>query len=300
MENNNKKTVIKIVLKFLSVAFAILFVVSTLGAVAIGGVRDFFQKGQFEEMVNDMDLNKVEFTSNGKTYTASEFVYEAVLNLLPSELKGYTNLINSVFGNSATNAIKQVISIDAVDKLVKESMMDCVDYYLESDAKEAKERIKNGKYVHEEGKEYENVKTPEDAVKIYIRSFIINSIENSSGVTSDEIIVMLSKDTQTKCIAVAVISAILLILCNLGSIFDLLIYFGGSSLAFGIVVTTLQNKFESAQTDKNLIGYQMLKPLVDSFTPNTIAGIVVGIILILAFVGLFIMSRAKAKPLENQ
>ena len=73
----------------------------------------------------------------------------------------------------------------------------------------------------------------------------------------------------------------------------MLFHFGSASLLFGIVVKVLQGKFESSQEDKTLIGYQMLKPLVDSFSPNATAGIIIGILLIAAFFALFIFYKAK-------
>lgn len=133
-----------------------------------------------------------------------------------------------------------------------------------------------------------------------MRSFIINTVENTSGIQSDQIIVLLSKSTANILTAVAVFSAILLILCNLGFLFDLLLHFGGASLLFGIVIKVLQSKFESLNEDKTLIGYQMLKPFVDSFSPNAAAGIIIGILLIAAFFGLFIFYKSKDQKEDVQ
>ncbi len=299
MDEKTKNTLIKIGLKVLSVALTVVFVVSCLGATLISGVRHFFKGGQFETMVSEMKLEEVKFTANGVTYTANDFIYDAVTKILPNYLKGQLGLFNQIFGNAVNQAVEEIITSDSVNKAVKDTMMDCVDYYLESDAKQAKERQKENKTVINTAEDYSSVSTPEEAVKVYVRSFVIRTIENSSGLTSDQIIVLLSNNTKSKCIAVAVISAILLIVCNLSSVFDIILYFGLGSVASGIVIKTLQSKFENAQADKSLIGYQMLKPLIDSFTPNAIAGIVIGVILILAFVGIFLMYRSKATPTET-
>lgn len=296
MKNN---AVLKILLKIISVLLAVVFTASALGAVAITGVRHFFGDGEFRSLVNETDLNEVKFTSNGKTYTASDYIYEAVAEVMPSSVKNYSNILNSLFGNKANLMLKDLISSDTVNSIVKSTMMDCVDYYLNSDVKEAKERLKSEKQVVDNAKAYENVKTVDGAIRIYVRSFIINSIENTSGISSDQIIVLLSKDTANLLIAAAVISAILLIICNLGCIFDLLLHFGGASFAFGVVIKVLQSKFESSQTDKTLIGYQMLKPLVDSFSPNAIAGIIFGVLFIVAFLALLILYKSKDKAQEN-
>lgn len=296
MKNN---AVLKILLKIISVLLAVVFTASALGAVAITGVRHFFGDGEFRSLVNETDLNEVKFTSNGKTYTASDYIYEAVAEVMPSAVKNYSSILNSLFGNKANVMMKDLISSDTVNSIVKSTMMDCVDYYLNSDVKEAKERLKSEKQVVDNAKAYEDVKTVDGAIRIYVRSFIINSIENTSGISSDRIIVLLSKDTANLLIAAAVISAILLIICNLGCIFDLLLHFGGASFAFGVVIKVLQSKFESSQTDKTLIGYQMLKPLVDSFSPNATAGIIFGILFIAAFFALFILYKSKGKAQEN-
>lgn len=293
MGEKTNNLALKIILKVLSVILAAVFVLSALGAVAISGVRHFFSDGEFESMVNEIDLSVVKFTSNGKTYTASDYIYEAVAEVMPSEIKGNSNILSSLFGNTVNYAVKELISSETVDTIVKTTMMDCVDYYLNSDAKEAKERLKSDAQKVDNTQNYENVKTVEEAVRIYVRSFIINTIENTSGISSDRIIVLLSKSTKNLLTAVAVISAILLIICNLSSLFDLLIYFGGSSLIFGIVIKVLQGKFESTQIDKTLIGYRMLKPLVDSFSSNAWAGIILGILLIGAFLALLFIYKSK-------
>lgn len=284
---------LKVLLKILSVFLALVFLISTLGTVAITGVRHFFGDGEFRSLVNETDLNEVKFTSNGKTYTASDYVYEAVAEVMPDSVKNYSGILNSLFGKTANIVVKDLISSDTVNSIIKTTMMDCVDYYLNSDAKEAKERLKSETQVVDNAKAYENVKTVDGAIRVYVRSFIINTIENTSGISSDQIIVLLSENTAKILTAAAVISAVLLILCNLGFLFDLLFHFGSASLLFGIVVKVLQGKFESSQEDKTLIGYQMLKPLVDSFSPNATAGIIIGILLIAAFFALFIFYKAK-------
>lgn len=300
MKQKTNSVALKIVLKILSVVLAVLFVLSTLGAVAVTGVRHFFGDGEFEKTVSETDLNEVKFTSNGKTYTASDYIYEAVTNAMPSAVKNYSNIMNSVFGGNINSAIKEIISSETVDAVVKSAMMECVDYYLNSDAKEAKMRLK-GEIVYDIANPYKEVKTPEEAIRIYVRSFIKNTVENTSGMQSDQIIVLLSKNTANTLTAAAVISAVMIIICNLGCIFDLLLHFGGASLIFGITVKILQGKFESSQTDKTLIGYKMLEPFVDSFSPNAAAGIIIGILLIAAFFGLFMFykSKNKAKETEN-
>lgn len=294
MKQKTENTALKIVLKFVSALLAAVFLISTLGAVAVAGVRRFFGEGEFEEMVDDLDLNEVKFTSNGKTYTASDYIYEAVAEVMPSSVKNYTSILNSLFGNTANLMLKDLISSDTVNSIVKSTMTDCVDYYLNSDVDEAKERLKSETQVVDNAKAYENVKTVDGAIRVYVRSFIINTIENTSGISSDQIIVLLSEKTAKILTAIAVFSAVLLILCNLGCIFDLLLDFGGASLFFGIVIKVLQGKFESSQEDKTLIGYQMLKPLVDSFSPNATVGIIIGILLIVAFFALFIFYKAKS------
>lgn len=295
MNEKKKNPLIKVLLKVLSVAFAVLFTVSVLGSVAVSGVRHFFLDGGFENAVNETDLNEVKFMVNGKTYTASEYVYEAVNDFMPSLISNYAG----VYGQTITNnIIKGVLSSDKINIIVKSTMLDCARYYLESDSKEAQKRLKNNERA-DSTQNYEGVKTTEDAAKIYIRSFIINTVENTTAVNSDKIIILLSTNTKNLLTAVAVISAILLIICNLGCIFDLLLHFGGASLVFGIVIKVLQGKFESAQEDKTLIGYQMLKPLVDSFSSNAAAGIIFGILLIAAFFALFIFYKSKGKTQEN-
>ena len=294
-EKTKNNLILKILLKTVSVVLTVVFLLSALGAVAITGVRHFFGDGEFETMVNETDLNEVQFITGGKTYTASDYIYAAVTEAMPSVVKNYSDLLSSIVGSTVSMSIKELISSDAVNSIVKTTMMDCVDYYLNSDVKEAKERLKEETVVVDNAKIYENVRTPEEAVRIYVRSLIINTVENKSGISSDLIIVMLSKSMANLLIAVAVISAILLIICNLGCLFDLPLHFGAASLAFGVIIKVLQGKFESSQGNKTLIVYQLFHPLVDSFSPNATIGIVCGILLIAVFFVLLFLHKPKDK-----
>lgn len=295
MGEKSNNLILKILLKTVSVVLTVVFLLSTLGAVAITGVRHFLGDGEFETMVNETDLNEVKFTTGGKTYVVSDYIYEAVTEFLPSSVKNFSSILGSLFGNTLNNAIKEIISSDTVNAIVKTTTMECVDYYLNSDVNEAKERLKNDTQAVDDINIYENVKTAEEAVRIYVRSLIINTVENKSGISSDLIIVLLSKNTANLLIFLAFISAIFLVICNLGCLFDLSLHFGAASLAFGVVIKVLQSKFESSQTDKTLIGYQILKPLVDSFSPNATAGIVCGILLIAVFFILLFLHKPKDK-----
>ena len=207
-------SLLKAMLKVLSLFLTVVFLLSTLGAVAITGVRHFFGDGEFRKLVNETDLNAVKFTSNGKTYTASDYVYEAVAELMPSTVKNYSNILDSIFGNMSNRMLKDIISSDTINSIVKSTMMDCVDYYLNSDVKAAKERLNSETQVVDSAKAYENVKTVDGAIRIYVRSFIINTIENTSGISSDQIIVLLSKNTANALTAAAVISGILLVILS--------------------------------------------------------------------------------------
>lgn len=282
MGKKTNSLVLKVLLKIVSVFLTVVFLLSTLGAVAITGVRHFFGGGEFQTLVNETDLNEVKFTTGGKTYTPSDYIYEAVAEAMPSVVKSYSNLLSSIFGSTVNMKLKELISSDTVNSIIKTTVTECVDYYLNSDVKAAKERLKEENVVNN-AKNYENVKTVEQAVKVYVRSYIINTVENKSGVSSDLIIVLLSKNTANLLVVLAFVSAILLIICNLGCIFEIGLHFGASSLAFGVVIKVLQGKFESSQTDKTLIVYRLFHPLVDSFSPNATAGIVCGILLIAVF-----------------
>lgn len=300
MDQKTNSVALKVVLKILSVLLTVIFLLSTLGAVAVTGVRHFFGDGEFEEIVNELDLSEVKFVSNNKTYTAIDYIYEAIAEVMPDSVRNYTSFLQSLFDRNVSKTIKQIISSEKVNSIVKTTMMDCVDYFLNSDAKAARARLKSETQIVDNSANYENVKTVEEAVRVYVRSFIIKTVENTSGFLSDRIIVLLSKDTVNLLTAAAVISAILLIICNLGFLFDLLLHFGSASLLFGIVIKVLQGKFEALNGDKSLIGYQLLKPLVDSFSPNATAGIIIGILLIAAFVGLFMFYKSKNKAKETE
>ena len=131
----------------------------------------------------------------------------------------------------------------------------------------------------------ENADGLEETLSIYARAFVLQGIENVSGMSTDKLIVLLSEQTVTKLIIVAVASIIALVIINIKTIFNNLLYGGAIGLLYGFVIKFAQNKFDEINKGmEDLVGYVFLKPLADAYSPNATTGIIVGIVLIALFV----------------
>ena len=110
--------------------------------------------------------------------------------------------------------------------------------------------------------------------------------------SNDYVIVLLSQQTMTKLVMLSVVFLIILVVINLKTIFDTLLYGGLISFAYAITIKAAQGKFESMNEGmQDLVGYVFLKPLADSYSMNAIIGFLIGIVLIALFAGAYFLFK---------
>lgn len=281
----NKKTVLNILKIFLSAVLCITAVGSALFATALKGVRTYFSSEEFYTGIEDLDLRTVTFTVGGKKVTVSEYVNECAEEYLKDSLPLYF----PIFGT----AVDKVLSSEAVDKAVKEEALECVDFFLQSDREEAEERIENGVKIEDnESLDPLKAQTPIEAVKIYVRAFVLANVEKNIGLSCDQIIVLLSEKTTSNLIILAVAAALLLLLINYRTIFNVLLYSGAGAFIYGITIKALQGKFNGATTgNEELIGFYVLTPLVETFSPKAVCAVIIGAVLIILFVAVYFLFK---------
>lgn len=294
----DKKTV-KLILNILKIVLSIVLVVastvSMLGATLISVARDYLESEEFISQIDSTDLGTVKFMVNDKKVTVNEYVRELVADYLKDKMPSYFP-----FQNYAVDA---VISSQAINTAVKTEVYNLVDYFLNTSVEDAEYRIENNITIqNNEELNVENAKTIEEAISIYARKFVLQSIENVSGMSTDKLIILISEETVSKLITLAVVLMAVLVVINITTIFNNLIYGGMVGLLYGIVIKVAQGKFDEWNAGlEDLVGYVFLKPLADQYSTNATIGIIVGVILVALFVGVYFLFKnfVNKKPEDN-
>lgn len=285
----NKKTTSKIINAFkiiISLILAVCATVSMLGATLINVGRNYINSEEFKTQVNTTDLSEVKFIVKSEKTTVGDYMKESA--------KDYVESKNKYFFSFAQTAVDQILSSEFVNRVVKAEVLYLVDFFVNSDSKEAQKRLDNNIPIDTVLElDPKNAKSVEDAIRIFMRSFVVSSLEKTSQMSSDKFIVFLSQETVTKLVILSVVLLIALIAINYKSILNVLIYGGLSSLLCGIIINIAQNKFDSMNLgNEDLVGYVFLKPLADAYSTNATIGFIAGFILI----GLFIASLFLLSP----
>ena len=290
----NKKTtstifnVFKIIISLILVVCA---TISMLGATLINVGRDYINSEEFKTQVNTTDLSEVKFIVRSEKTTVGDYMKDSAREYIESKSK--------YFFSFAQTAVDQLLSSEFVNRVVKNEVLYLVDFFINSDPKEAQNRLDNNISVDTVLElDPKNAKNIEDAIRIYMRSFVVLSLEKTSKMPSDQFIVFLSQDTVTKLIILSIVLLIALIAINYKSVLNILLYSGFSSLLCGIIIKIAQNKFDEMNFgNEDLVGYVFLKPLADAYSTNATIGFVAGFILIALFIAsLFLFSP---KPEEK-
>lgn len=294
----DKKTV-KLILNILKTVISIILVlastISLLGATLISVARDYLQSEQFAEQIETTDLSTVKFMINGERVTVLEFARDAASDYLEDKMPSFYP-----FGNYAVDAI---VTSELVNATIKSEVYKLLDYFLNTKVEDAEYRIENN-ITLQDNEEFniENAKTPEETISIYARLMVLQTIENTAGMSTDNFIILISEKTVSKLITLAVVLLVALVAINITTIFNNLLYGGVIGLLYGIVIKVAQGKFDQWNAGvEDLVGYVFLKPLADQYSTNATIGIVVGVILVALFVGVYFLFKnfVNKKPEEN-
>lgn len=287
MDKKTATTILNIIRTVVSIILCVAIAGLMLGATLIGVGRDYLASDFFKAQIETTDLSNVKFAVGGEKVTVKDYLLESAKDFIEGQ--------NRFFFSFANDAIEKILSSQLVDNAVKDEVLYLVDFFLNSDAKEAKARIENKTDVSEVLElNPRNADTPENAIRIYLRSFVITNIEKASEMTTDDFIVFLSQGTVTKLIVIAVLLLILVIIINSKAILNNLLYGGIIGMICGSVIKTAQAKFiEINLGSEDLVGYVFLKPLADEYSSNATIGFVAGTILVILFIISMVMFSNK-------
>ena len=285
MDKKTVKRILNILKTVISIILAVASTVSLLGATLISVARDYLQSEQFTEQIETTDLSTVKFMIDGQKVTVLDFARDAASDYIEDKMPSFYP-----FGNYAIDAI---VTPNLVNTVIKTEVYKLVDYFLNTKVEDAEYRIENN-IMLQDNEEFniENAKTTEDALSIYARLMVLQTIENTAGMSTDNFIILISEKTVSKLITLAVVLLVVLVVVNITTIFNNLLYGGMVGLLYGIVIKVSQGKFDEWNKGlEDLVGYVFLKPLADAYSPNATTGIIVGVILIALFVGVYFLFK---------
>lgn len=296
MEKKTVKLILKILKITISVVLCITATVSMLGATLVSVARDYLQSEQFTEQIETTDLSSVKFVVNNSKITVLDFVRAKASDYLENQMP-------SSFFPFGNYAVDKIVTPELVNSVIKTEVYNLLDYFLNTTVEEAEYRIENNITLqNNEEFNVENAQTVDEAISIYARGFVLQSIENVSGMPTDKLIILISEETVSKLITLAVVLMVVLVVINITTIFNLLFYGGFVGLLYGVVIKVAQSKFDQWNAGlEDLVGYVFLKPLADAYSGNAKTGIIVGVVLIALFVGVYFLFKnfVNKKPEDN-
>ena len=289
----------KIVSIILSVVICIALAVSLFCATIISAGKAYLISDKFDAQIESMDLSSLTFIYNGEKVTLDKYVKNYVSKEIEdyvrnNPLSDFTNLLYPFAGTITDLAVDQLLSSDYVNKAVKSQVHSIVDYFIvDADVDDAKERIENG-ITLETNPEFnsDNASSFDDKVNIEVKKAVFQYIEAESGLTTDQIIILISFETVDTLMTICRILGILLILVNIPYLWTALICFGISANIYSAMLYVLEFKFnEKFREMSDLVSYQFLKPIMDTYIPYGEKASLYGTVSIVVAVAIFIIIK---------
>ena len=296
----------KLISVVLSVIISIALIFTSVAAIVLSTGREYLNSSKFDAQVENTDLASLTFIHNGKKITLEDYVKDYVNTNIDDIIidKGgqYYSDLWFPFADALTDfTVDKVFSSEYVNKLVKDEFCEIVDYFLHSSVTEAKERIKNGVTLEQNPQlDPENASKYDEKISAQVKLEVLRFIEEESGRTCDEIIILLSEKTASTFKTISIILGIVLLLLNIKNLLNIFIYLGVVLCGCGGILMYIQNSFETHFEGMNdLITYEFLKPIVESYSQYSEKGIIYGIVCFVIFavltVALYYVKKNKSK-----
>ena len=267
-----KPNIIKIISIILSVVLsvALSFTLVTTTLISVG--RDYFASQEFDYMVDNTDLATMKFVYNGEKITLEKFVKNYVTEKIENHIQNnplsdYTDILFPIFDSITDFTVDKALSSEFIDTTVKTEVHSIIDYFLYSNVNEAKERIENGITLENNvSLNPENATTYEERIKAEVKLAVFKYIEEESGKSCDEIIVLLSEDNISKLKTISVILFALLLIVSIPTFPSSFIFVALSMIIYKFQITSYISNFkERFAGNEDLISYEFIKPLTDIY-----------------------------------
>lgn len=287
MKNSKIIRIVSIILSVvLSVALSFSLVATTL--ISVG--RDYFASQEFDYMVDNTDLATMKFIYNGEKITLEKFVKNYVTEKIEDHIKNnplsdYTNFLFPIFDSITDFTVDKALSSEFINTTVKGEVHSIIDYFIYSDVNEAKERIENGITLENNvALNPENATTYEERIKAEVKLAVFKYIEEESGKSCDEIIVLMSEKNISKLKTISFVLFALLLIVSIPSFPSVFLFTSLSMIIYKIQINSYINDLKGHFAgNEDLISYEFIKPLTDAYMPYADKAQTIGIICFVLF-----------------
>lgn len=300
---DKKRKIFKIFSVVISVIISIVLALSFIATTLIGVSREYFISDEFNDMIDNTDLATLKFVYNGEKITLDKFVKNYVTENIEEYIKNnplsnFTNILFPLADSITDFAVDKALSSEFINTTVKTEVHSIIDYFLYSDVREAKERIKNGVTLENNVKlNPDNAPTFEERVSAEVKIAVFKYIEEETGKSCDEIIVLLSEKTVSDLKTISFVLFALLLIVSIPIFPSIFLFLEFAFIGFkGQIYSCIVDFKEYFAGNEDLISYELIKPLTDAYRPYADRAYDIGMIFIALYVvSLIIMYLVKKK-----
>lgn len=300
---NKKRKILKVISAVLSVALSIALALCLVTTTLLSVGRDYLTSQEFNSMIDSTDLATMKFTYNGEKITLEKFVKDYVTEKIEdyirnNPLSNYTNFLFPLFDSITDFTVDKALSSEYINTTVKGEVHSIIDYFLHSNVNEAKERIENGITLENNvALNPDNAPTYEERIKAEVKIAVFKYIEEETGKSCDEIIVLLSEKNISNLKTISLVLFALLLIVSIPTFPSTFLFLDFVFIGFkGQIYSCIVDFKEHFAGNEDLISYELIKPLTDAYTPYADRAYNIGMIFsALYVVSLIIMYVIKKK-----
>lgn len=300
---NKKQKIFKVISVVLSVALSVALALSLVTTTLLSVGRDYFTSQEFNSMIDSTDLATMKFTYNGEKITLEKFVKDYVTEKIEDYIKNnplsnYTNFLFPIFDSITDFTVDKVLSSDYINTTVKGEIHSIINYFLHSNVDEAKDRIKNGITLENNvSLNPDNATTYEERIKAEVKIAVFKYIEEETGKSCDEIIVLLSEKNISNLKIISFLLFALLLIVSIPTFPGIFLFASLMLINYKAQIYSTVNDFkEHFAGNEDLISYEFIKPLADAYMSYADCAQTIGMICLALFViSLVVMYFIKKK-----
>ena len=300
---NKKRKILKVISAVLSVVLSVALALSLVTTTLLSVGRDYLTSQEFNSMIDSTDLATMKFTYNGEKITLEKFVKDYVTEKIEDYIKNnplsnYTNFLFPIFDSITDFTVDKALSSEYINTTIKGEVHSIIDYFLHSNVKEAKERIKNGITLENNvALNTDNAPTYEERIKAEVKIAVFKYIEEETGKSCDEIIVLLSEKNISNLKTISLVLFALLLIASIPIFPSAFLFLDFVFIGFkGQIYSCIVDFKEHFAGNEDLISYELIKPLTDAYMPYADRAYNIGMIFsALYVVSLIIMYVIKKK-----
>ena len=292
---NKKQKIFKVISVVLSAVLSIALALSLVITTFLSVGRDYLTSQEFNSMIDSTDLATMKFTYNDEKITLEKFVKDYVTEKIEDHIKNnplsnYTNFLFPLFDSITDFTVDKALSSEYINSTVKGEIHSIIDYFLHSNVNDAKDRIKSGITLEDNvALNPDNAPTYEERIKAEVKLAVFKYIEEESGKSCDEIIVLLSENNISKLKTISVVLFALLLIASIPTFPSVFLFVSIMLISYRMQVYSFINDFKTRFAgDEYLISFKLIKPIADVYATYVDNAQTIGIICLVLFIASFV------------